>query len=206
MGRRIVRFSRDKLGNLPSLCRTCLYWEGVPEEDLSQTSEQAAQAKREHIKGVLSEWGNCGQILYDNGNPVGFAYYGAAENFPRSRFYAAGPVSRDAAFLCCIYVAGDARGQGRGKALLVAMQRDLYRRKIRAVETFGKLSESDAPCGPAGFYLTNGFRILREDPEFPLLRMDIKQMVAWQESVEQALKSLKAPLAPHPPKKAPVPL
>lgn len=204
MGRKIISLSHDKLDNFPSLCQGCLHWEKVSPDDLEP--QQAKRIKVEHVKKILSSWGNCGHILYDNGEALGFVYYGLPKHFPRIKYYSAGPVSRDALFLACLYISPEIRGQGCGRRLLQASQKDLFKRKFKAIETFGKKTSSEVPCGPVDFYLKNGFYILRDDREFPLMRLDLKSMVAWQESVEAALESLKAPLAQRTPKKVPVPL
>lgn len=204
MGRKIVSLSRDKLDNFPSLCQGCLHWEKITQDDLEP--QQAERMKAEHIKRILSAWGNCGHIFYEDGEALGFAYYTLPKYFPRIKHYRAGPVSRDAVFLACLYISPEIRGQGCGRRLLLVSQRDLFKRKFKAIEAFGKRTSSEVPCSPVDFYLKNGFYILRDDKEFPLLRLDLKSMVAWQESVEAALESLKAPLTQRTPKKVPVPL
>lgn len=50
---------------------------------------------------------------------------------------------------------------------------DLKSRGVRAVETFARKGSPDNPSGPFEFYLKNGFKVLRDDPEFPLMRLDL---------------------------------
>jgi hypothetical protein len=46
-------------------------------------------------------------------------------------------------------------------------------RGIRAVETFARKGQEDNPSGPVEFYLRNGFRVFRDDPEYPLMRLEL---------------------------------
>jgi hypothetical protein len=41
------------------------------------------------------------------------------------------------------------------------------------METFARKGSSDNPSGPVEFYLVEGFRIFRDDKEFPLVRLDL---------------------------------
>jgi hypothetical protein len=49
----------------------------------------------------------------------------------------------------------------------------LRKRGVKAVETFARKNNPNNPSGPVEFYLKNGFRVLRDDPEFPLMRLEL---------------------------------
>ncbi len=57
--------------------------------------------------------------------------------------------------------------------MLRAILEELRGRRVAAVETFARKGSAENPSGPVEFYLKHGFRILREDPEFPLLRLEL---------------------------------
>ncbi len=44
------------------------------------------------------------------------------------------------------------------------------------------------------FLLENGFTIVRPDPRYPLLRLDLKSLVLWQDNLEAVLESLRFPM------------
>jgi hypothetical protein len=46
-------------------------------------------------------------------------------------------------------------------------------RGFEAVETFARKNNPNNPSGPVEFYLKNGFRVLRDDPEFPLMKLEL---------------------------------
>ena len=77
-------------------------------------------------------------------------------------------------FLACLFVPSRAhRGRGWGSVLLQDILRELRSRGLPAVETFARRGDAENPSGPAEFYLCHGFRVLRDDPEFPLLRLNL---------------------------------
>ncbi|MEM2057748.1 MAG: GNAT family N-acetyltransferase, partial [Thermoproteota archaeon] len=79
-----------------------------------------------------------------------------------------------AVLISCLFIAEkEYRGRGLGKLLLESIIEDLRKRGFKAVETFARRNNSNNPSGPVEFYLKNGFRVLREDPEFPLMRLEL---------------------------------
>lgn len=66
------------------------------------------------------------------------------------------------------------RGLGLGNQLLQSIIDDLRGRGIKAVETFARKGRAENPSGPVEFYLRNGFRIYKDDPQFPLIRLELK--------------------------------
>lgn len=205
MSRKIINLKENNLRELPILCRTCLYWEESRKSRDGLGVKEAESLKITHLKFILYEWGDCGVLIIEDGEPLGYACYGPSEYFPRIREYRTGPISKDAIFLACLYVSPQSRGKSMGRQLLQTVQKNLYKRDFRAIETFANKTPGKAPSSPVEFYLRNEFYILKEDTEFPLMRLDIKTMVRWQESVEAALDSLTLPLKKKALKKAPVP-
>lgn len=203
---RIAALNHSNLSKIPNPCRSCTYWLEVNKElgKLGVKELESLQAVR--IKRILTEWGNCGFIAYDDKQPVGYALFGPPSFFPKIGEHAAGPVSPDAIFLACIHIMPDHRGSGIGEQLLMAVEKQVLKKKYKALELFGARADNAVPANPMQFYLERGFYIKRDDHRFPLLRLDVKSLAAWHESVEAALKQLSKPLGATYPKKAPVPL
>lgn len=106
---------------------------------------------------------------------MGYALYAPPAFLPNAGSYPAGPVSEDAVLLACLFFPDPRhRGRGWGGQLLKGILSELRIRGIPAVETFGRRGSAENPSGPAEFYLRRGFRVLRDHPEFPLLRLDLK--------------------------------
>ena len=162
----------------PWSCKYCLYWE-YPELLLDPAKEDRAasfEKKLAWVRRVRNEFGDCGRLLYADGNAVGYAQCAPPAFLPNARNYPAGPVSEDAVFLACLFFPSRAhRGQGWGRLLLQDILSDLRRRGVSAVETFARKEDAENPSGPVEFYLRHGFGILRDDPEFPLLRLNLSR-------------------------------
>jgi GNAT superfamily N-acetyltransferase len=189
MSSRITGLSHSNLSKIPYPCRTCTYW-----------------IDTDKVKLILKEWGTCGFVIFEDNNPVGYTLFGPPSYFPKIAEYPAGPVGEDAIFLACMYIMPDNRGSGLGEKLLMDIEKHVLKRKYKALELFGSRSDDLIPANPIRFYLERGFYIKKDDDRFPLLRLDVKSLVAWQENVEAALKQLSKPLSSPYPKKAPVPL
>jgi len=44
------------------------------------------------------------------------------------------------------------------------------------------------------FLLRNGFTVVKPDPHYPLLRLELKSLAVWQDNLETMLDSLRFPL------------
>ena len=130
--------------------------------------------KREWLKKVIGEFGDCGFVAYFSGVPIGFIQYAPANFFLRIKEYACGPPSEDAVFLACLYIANkEARGKGLGTTMFKELLAELRRRKFKAVEAFaGKKSENN-PSGPLRLYLKHNFKIKKDNNDFPLVRSEL---------------------------------
>ena len=160
----------------PFSCKYCIYWEH-PEECVDPVTEQKEEMlskKLLWLRGTVTAFGNCGKLLYADGKGTGYAQYAPARHLPNAAEYDSGPPSDDAVLIACLFIAQKpCRGSGLGRRLLHSIIDDLRTRGVRAIETFARKGDPENPSGPAEFYLGNGFRILRDDREFPLMRLDL---------------------------------
>lgn len=163
-------------GSHPFSCKYCIYWE-FPNECIDpskESKENLFEKKLSWLRNAASSIGSCGKIAYVDGKPVGYAEYAPPNLLPNSYDYRSGPPSGDAVFICCLFIACEEfRGLGLGSQMLRNIIEDLKSRGVRAVETFARKGSPDNPSGPFEFYLKNGFKVLRDDPEFPLMRLDL---------------------------------
>lgn len=165
-------------GAHPWSCKYCLYWEH-PELLVEPEKEDKANMlarKLAWLRRAREEFGECGRILYVRGHAVGYAQYAPPSLLPNAARYPAGPVSSGAVFLSCLFIpAKEYRGRGWGGILLQSILEGLRARGVDAVETFARRGSAENPSGPVEFYLAHGFRVHRDDPQFPLLRLILRQ-------------------------------
>jgi hypothetical protein len=200
MSRRLVNITLDNLSDLPTKCRSCVYWELDPVAgERAQECGSSELEKEAWVSDTLLEWGSCGQLIYVDGIPAGYVLYAPAAYVPRSVAFPTSPVSADAVLLMTGRIVPDLAGGGLGRMLVQGVARDVVRRGIRAIEAFGRLGEPSAddpyPANlgcllPADYLLAVGFKTVRPHPRTPRLRLDVKTTVTWKEDVEYALDKL----------------
>lgn len=196
MARRVHDLSLSGLGDLPPACRSCVFWElvGAQRGPVVGQEELAASGKEAWWQATQLEWGTPGKAMYVDDRAIGYATFAPAEHFPRVRRMGQG-VSSDALLLAVLWVHPDHRGTGAAKTLLQSVLRETHRRGCRALEAYGaRLPASNGGFStcliPEDFLLANGFELLHNDGDYPLLRLDLRKTVRWQESVSHALEGV----------------
>jgi GNAT superfamily N-acetyltransferase len=181
MNMEIVNVTEDNLIDAPEWsshrfsCKYCIYWE-FPEQcvDPAQEKKNMMRKKLQWLGRVSSEFGNCANIAYVNGRPVAYAQYAPPRYLPNSAGYASGPPSDDAVLISCLFIPQEQfRRLGIGSQLLHSIIVELKQRGKKAIETFARKGNPDNPSGPVEFYLGNGFRIHKDDKEFPLMKLHL---------------------------------
>jgi GNAT superfamily N-acetyltransferase len=199
VSRRVVNLTLDNLDDLPSRCRSCVYWELSPVSgSRSEKSGDTALEKEAWVSQVLLEWGSCGKMLYVDGVAAGYVLYAPPSVVPRSVAFPTSPVSADAALLMTAHVLPEFTGGGLGRMLVQAVVKDLTRRGYRAVEAFGDARWAEPLCVlPVDHLLSVGFKTVRPHPRHPRLRLEIKSAVSWREDMEVALERLRGSVTPE---------
>ena len=158
----------------PFSCRYCIYWEfAVGFIEPAKEKNDIMKKKLRWLKNTREVFGSCGKILYVNRKPSGYAQYAPSTLLPNSANYPSLP-SNDAVLIACLFIVNkDLRRRGLGSYLLKSIIDDLRIRRVKAAETFARKGSPENPSGPVEFYLRNGFRIYKDDLEFPLMRLDL---------------------------------
>ncbi|MEA2015961.1 MAG: GNAT family N-acetyltransferase [Actinomycetota bacterium] len=104
--------------------------------------------------------------------------------FPRLKSFSVYPPDFKSAFLACIYVIPEYRDMGIDKRLLIEIEKELIREKVKSIEAIGKRIDDDLdeeeyeniPLVPFKSLINNGFYLKKNDPLYPLLRLDLKNI------------------------------
>ncbi|MFE7589258.1 GNAT family N-acetyltransferase [Kitasatospora sp. NPDC057512] len=192
MGRRIVPLTLDNLGDLPTGCRSCVFWELDPVSAKEAVESGKPELEKEGwISTVLLEWGSCGRIVYVDDRPAGFVLYAPPAYVPRSQSFPTSPVSPDAVQLMVSRVLPGYQRQGIGRVLVQTVAKDLIGRGVRAIEAFGSSGRVPTSCVlPADHLLAVGFRTVRPHSRYPRLRLEARTTLSWRGDVEGALERL----------------
>ncbi len=160
----------------PFSCKYCLYWE-KPEASTGiekETTDLLFKEKSKWLSRVRKEFGNCGKLIYVDGKPAGFAQFAPPKFFPNLVGYGSVQPDVDAVFISCLFIFDkNYRELGLGTKLLKRIINGLKSKGIKIIETFARIGNAENPSGLLELYLKNGFRIYIDDPEFPLVRIDV---------------------------------
>jgi GNAT superfamily N-acetyltransferase len=155
-----------------ALCQGCVYWE-MPRQFATRPSfGEMLRMKTEWIarysKGRL-----LGKVARENGSLLAFAQFGPPELYPQRVTYDAGPVSKDAMLITCVFVGPRCRGKGLASELLWLTEQAAGQMGYAALEAFARCNSCNNPAGPVELYLRCGFKVLRDHEDFPLMRKDL---------------------------------
>lgn len=178
---RIETLTEANVNDLPELegppesCSFCLYWEHPQEWNrLQSNANECLKRKAAWIKTVTEGFGCGGKLLYHEDKCVGWGQFAPIEYLPAVADHPSGPVSPDAVLLSCLFIGNPRlRKKGLGTRLLKAIIAELKHKGVKALETIARKGNPENPSGPAEFYLKAGFKVLRDDKEYPLLRFDL---------------------------------
>lgn len=194
VSRRIVPLTLDNLDDLPSPCRTCVFWELGPLVESQELSrDEASFAKETWVSATLLDWGSCGKVAYVAGVPAGYALFAPPGFVPRAGSFPTSPVSGDAVLLMNVRVLPEWTSSGIGRMLAQAVAAELVPRGVKAIEAFGWAGDNPARRGcllPAAYLLSVGFKTVRPHPVYPRLRMELKSTVSWRYDVEYAIERI----------------
>jgi GNAT superfamily N-acetyltransferase len=207
MARKFIGLSVADREALPSRCVGCVFWESAERLPLECGSRCSDEQATEWVRMVAAEWGECGKVVTQDGEYLGFIKYAPPRFVPQARNMPAGMPLPDAPLITCLHIEADARRHGLGGVLLREALRDLASRNEKTVQAYALARRVDldlAPMVGVEFLLRSGFVVERPHPEVPLLRLDLKSLVSWADNVESVLDSLRLPV--RVPKRAPVTL
>ncbi len=214
MARRLARLTLDNLDDLPTACRSCVFWElDAVRRQRAFASGDGCEEKEAWVSRVLLEWGSCGRVAYVDGEPAGYVLYAPPTFLPGAEAFPTSPVSEDAVLLATAMVLPEHAGSGLGRVLMQTVVKDLVKRGgIRALEAFGDTRASRPPTFPgvpadpttygdcilpADYLLSVGFKTHRPHPRYPRMRLDLKSAVTWRDEVEAALERLLGAVRPR---------
>jgi hypothetical protein len=197
MSRRLVNITLDNLGDIPSTCRSCVFWELDPVGKARAEAHDPGLEKESWISSVLLEWGSCGKILYVDSVPAAYMLFAPPQYVPRSVAFPTSPVSADAVLLMTARVLDEFTDGGLARMLIQGVAKDLSRRGVRAIEAFGDKQWSAPACVlPVDYLLAVGFKTVRPHHRNPRLRMELRSTLSWREDVEVALERLLGSMSP----------
>jgi hypothetical protein len=178
----------DRVGDLVGSCAPCTFWQTVPRNGHGAGSDPEAdlQLLADWVEQVTADWGPPGRIAYADGRPVGHVVLAPARFVPRLAAFPTAPSDPATVMLVTAVTAPDANGDGRGlrKVLLQAAAKDALKQHVRSVDVVASRPVAVGPhaCVIEAAPLEKfGFRVERDHPAYPRLRIDLRTAVTLRD-------------------------
>jgi len=194
----------EQLEKLKFKCIECSYWFDCDKKNFLEelSGIKSIRELRCFLKGKLfekrnrkdgrkkiisfRESGGWIKVAFSGRKCIGIILSGRYYLFPRLKTFNVYPPDFESTFLGCIYVIPEYRDFGIEKRLLFELEKELIKEKVKSIETIGKRLNDDidedeyenSPLIPFKFLINNGFYIKKNDPLFPLCRLDLKSIVS----------------------------
>ncbi|MDD3520970.1 MAG: hypothetical protein PHU65_07060 [Actinomycetota bacterium] len=152
-------------------------------------SIKTSNKKTNYLNCFLNNGGMGKVAISKNNEVVGIVLYGDYCLFPSLKQFSNYPPDFESAFLGYVYIDRDFNGFGLEERLLLSVEKDLKEKQYKSIETIAKranddISEEDFDnihFFTAKFLISKGFYIKKNDELYPLLRMDLKNIVTIPE-------------------------
>ena len=172
----------DRVGDLVGACAPCTFWQTVPHNGHG-APEDPRELLTRWVEQVCDDWGPPGRVAYEDGVPVGHVVIAPARLVPRLAAFATAPSDPGTVMLLTATTAGDDR-HGLRKALVHAASKDVLRQGGRSLDVVAArpVAVTRHPCVMEAAPLERfGFRVQREHPAYPRLRIDLRTVVTLRD-------------------------
>ena len=179
----------DRVADLVGSCAPCTFWQTVPRNGHSDPSEPLDRLA-EWVESVTADWGPPGRIAYVDGRPAGHVVVAPARHVARLAAFPTSPSDPSTLMLVTAVTTPACAGRGLRKALVQSAAKDALRHRVRSLEAVAArpLAVSRHACVlDVGFLEKVGFRVERDHPAYPRLRIDLRTVVTLRDEAAAAI-------------------
>src|SRR5829696_8564015 len=179
----------DRVTDLVGSCAPCTFWQTVPRNGHSDLEEPVDQLS-EWVETVTADWGPPGRIAYVDDEPVGHVLLAPARHVPRLAAFPTSPADPSTLMLVTAVTTPAQAGHGLRKALVQSAAKDALRHGVRTLEAVAArpLAVSRHDCVlDVAFLEKVGFRVERDHPAYPRMRLDLRTVVTLRDGAAAAL-------------------
>ena len=179
----------DVVGDLVGACAPCTFWQTVPRNGHSD-ADDPLDALAEWVETVTADWGPPGRIAYVDGTPAGHVVLAPARHVARLAAFPTSPQDPSTLMLVTAVTRPGYAGRGLRKALVQSAAKDALRHRTRSLEAVAArpLAVSRHACVlDVAFLEKVGFRVERDHPAYPRLRIDLRTVVTLRDGAAAAI-------------------
>lgn len=175
----------DRVADLTGPCAPCSFWQTVPHNGHVMEPDPLVLLT-DWVRQVTEDWGPPGEVVYVDDVPQGYVLLAPARHVPRLAAFATAP--SDPSTLMLLTTCTDPAGSHRDlrKTLVQHAAKEALRHKARSIESIGAKPAAIRrhPCVLEVEALErSGFRIERDHPTYPRLRLDLRTVLSLRDEV-----------------------
>ena len=169
-----------RVGDLVGRCVPCTFWLTVPNNGHGEERDAGDQLAQ-WVNEVTDDWGPPGRVAYVDGEPAGHVIVVPARFVPRLAAFATAPSDPATLVLVTACTAPGQHATGLPKVLLQAAAKEALRHRARTLDAVAArpLAAGRHACVLEVAPLEKlGFRVERDHPAYPRLRLDLRTTVS----------------------------
>ncbi|WP_353509060.1 N-acetyltransferase [Intrasporangium sp.] len=168
----------------------CTFWQTVPRNgDILRT--EPIDLLADWVREVTANWGAPGRILYVDDRSVGYVLLAPARYVPRLAAFPTAPSDPATLMLVTVRINADQHGRGLRKVLVQSAVKEALRHRERSIEVIAARPHAVGkhPCVLESTFVENlGFRVARDHPVYPRLRLDLRTIVTIRDGAAAAVR------------------
>ncbi|CAN7148941.1 N-acetyltransferase [Terrabacter sp. LjRoot27] len=179
----------DLVPDLVGACAPCTFWQTVPHNGHGDPDDPH-DLLTDWIETVTADWGPPGRVAYVDGTPAGHVVVAPARHVARLAAFPTSPSDPSTLMLVTAITTPECAGSGLRKALVQSAAKDALRHRMRSLEAVAArpLAVSRHTCVlDVGFLEKVGFRVERDHPAYPRLRIDLRTVVTLRDEAAAAI-------------------
>lgn len=198
--RELRHLTPDRVGDLVGTCAPCTFWQTMPRNGHSDPREPL-ELLADWVETVTEDWGPPGRVAYVDGRPAGHVVVAPAHHVARLAAFPTSPSDPGTLMLVTAVATLPDAGRGLRKVLVQSAAKDALRHRMRSLDVVGArpLAVSRHACVlDVGFLEKVGFRVERDHPAYPRLRIDLRTVVTLRDEAAAVLERALSLVRPVP--------
>jgi GNAT superfamily N-acetyltransferase len=181
--RELLVLTPDRVADLLGPCAPCTYWQTMPHNGHRECPDPLGLLA-DWVDEVTRDWGPPGRVAYVDGRPIGHVIIAPARHVPRLAAFAASPSDPSRLMLVTVGIAPGVHEKGLRRALVRTAAKEALQHRERSLTAIGsrlpasgdgRVSAPGHPCiVDVALLERSGFRVEREHPSHPRLRLDLR--------------------------------
>lgn len=176
------------VGDLVGPCGPCTFWQTMPHNGHRRPTDHA---ELEHVLAtwvemVADDWGSPGSIAYVDDEPAGYVLFAPARFVPRLAAFATAPSDPGLPMLLTATAVSPSEARGLRKTLVQAAVKESLQHHARTLDVIAArpLAVGRHPCVLEVSAVERlGFRVERDHPTYPRLRLDLRTVATVKDEV-----------------------